>query len=68
MKISDKELASLYVQYKKRKKFYKQQQKERGSLIDLNNYLETKKRLTILKLEMNHRGLTKKQAKKISEC
>jgi len=68
MNISDKELAILYVKYKKQKKHFKQNQKERGSLIDLNNYLEIKKRLSILKIEMNNRGITKKQAKKISKC
>ncbi len=68
MKISDKELATLYIKYKKDKKIYKQRQKERGSLVDLNHYLEVKKSLSILKMEMSHRGLTKKKAKKISKC
>ena len=68
MKITDKEIATLYVKYKKQKKYYKQKQKERCSLVDLNHYLEIKKCLSILKIEMSHRGLTKKQAKKISKC
>lgn len=68
MKISDKELATLYIKYKKDKKFYKQKQKERCSLVQLNHYFEVKKCLSILKIEMSHRGLTKKKAKKLSKC
>jgi len=65
MKISDKELATLYIQYKKQKKYYKEIKKERCSLVELNHYLEIKRCLTMLKVEMSHRGLTKKQAKKM---
>lgn len=68
MNVTDKELATLYVKYKKEKKFLKEKQKDRCSLVDLNHYIEVKKYLTILKLEMSHRGLTKKQVKKMSKC
>lgn len=68
MNVTDKELATLYVKYKKEKKFFKENQKDRCSLVDLNHYLEVKKNLSILKVEMSHRGLTKKQAKKMSKC
>ena len=64
MTVTNKELADLYVKYKKEKKLYKQ--KKRQSLYHLNHYFECKKGLTIVKIEMNRRGLKKKQAKKLS--
>jgi hypothetical protein len=62
MNLTNEELAALYVKYKERKKFYK----ERQSLYDLNKYLESKKGLAVIKMEMKRRGLRKKEAKKLS--
>ena len=64
MELTNKELANLYMKYKKEKKLYKQ--KKRLSLYDLNHYFECKKALSLIKLEMHRRGLKKKQAKKLS--
>ncbi|QCR31227.1 hypothetical protein [Lysinibacillus sp. SGAir0095] len=64
MKLTDKELADLYMKYKKEKKLYKQ--KKRQSLYDLNHFFECKKALSLIKLEMHRRGLKKKHAKKLS--
>ena len=62
MKITDKEIAELYIKYKQQLKYFKQRQ----SLYDLNKYIETKKCLSIIKMEMKRRGLKKKEAKKLS--
>jgi len=64
MSLSDKELANLYMKYKKEKKLYKQ--KRRHSIYDLNHFFECKKALSLIKFEMQQRGLKKKQAKKLS--
>lgn len=64
MNLTDKELANLYMKYKKEKKLYKQ--KKRQSLYDLNHFFECKKALSLIKLEMHRRGLKKKRAKKLS--
>lgn len=61
MELTNKELADLYIKYKKKIKFYKQKQ----SLYDLDKYLKSKKCLTIVKIEMKKRGLKKKEAKKL---
>lgn len=61
MALTDKELATLYLKYQKEKKLYK----NKTSLYDLNKYLEIKKGLSLIKMEMHKRGLNKKQAKKI---
>ncbi|KGR77115.1 hypothetical protein CD33_04220 [Ureibacillus sinduriensis BLB-1 = JCM 15800] len=63
MNLTDKELAHLYMKYKKEKKLYKQ--KKRQSLYDLNHFFECKKALSLIKLEMHRRGLKKKRAKKL---
>ena len=52
----------MYVTYKQQLKHFKQGQ----SLYDLNKYIESKKCLSVIKMEMNKRGLKKKEAKKIS--
>ena len=62
MGITNKELADMYFKYKQQLKHFKQGQ----SLYDLNKYIESKKCLSIIKMEMNKRGLKKKEAKKIS--
>ncbi|RHW40144.1 hypothetical protein D1B33_04675 [Lysinibacillus yapensis] len=64
MELTNKELATLYVKYKKQKKYYKKRQ--RVSIYDLNHFFECKKCLDLVKLEMQRRGLKKKQAKKLS--
>lgn len=61
MALSDKELAAMYLKYHKEKKLYK----DRTSLYDLNKYLELKKALALIKMEMYKRGLNKKEAKKL---
>jgi hypothetical protein len=61
MEITNQELASMYTKYKKQLKDYKQRQ----SLYDLNKYLESKKYLSIIKMEMKRRGLKKEEAKKL---
>ena len=61
MKITDKEIAELYIKYEQQLKYFKQRQ----SLYDLNKYIETKKYLSIIKMEMKRRGLKKKAAKKL---
>ena len=62
MEITNKEIAELYIKYKQQRKYFKQRQ----SLYDLNKYIETKKCLSIIKMEMKRRGLKKKAAKKLS--
>ena len=62
MELTNKELADMYATYKQQLKYFKQGQ----SLYDLNKYIESKKCLSIIKMEMNKRGLKKKEAKKIS--
>ena len=62
MEITNKELADLYVKYKHQLKYFK----ERQSFYDLNKYIESKKCLSLVKIEMKKRGLKKKEAKKIS--
>ncbi len=61
MKLTNQELAYLYMKYKQHRKYYKHRQ----SLYDLNKYLESKKYLSIVKMEMKKRGLKKKEAKKL---
>ena len=63
MELTNKELADLYIKYKQQLKYYKQKQ----SLYDLDKYLESKKCLTIVKIEMKKRGLKIKKAKKLSD-
>ena len=62
MELTNKELSDMYIKYKQQLKYYKQRQ----SLYDLNKYLESKKCLSIVKIEMKKRGLKKKEAKKLS--
>ena len=62
MKLTNQELATMYIKYKKQLKYFKQRQ----SLYDLNKYIESKKCLSIIKMEMKKRGLKKKEAKKLS--
>ena len=62
MKLTNQELATMYIKYKKQLKYYKQRQ----SIYDLNKYIESKKRLSLIKMEMKKRGLKKKEAKKLS--
>ena len=62
MKITNKEVAELYIKYKQQLEYFKQRQ----SLYDLNQYIEAKKCLSIIKMEMKRRGLKKKVAKKLS--
>jgi hypothetical protein len=62
MEITNKEVAELYMKYKQQLKYFKQRQ----SFYDLNKYIETKKCLSIIKIEMKRRGLKKKTAKKLS--
>ncbi len=62
MKLTNQELAFLYIKYKQQLKYYKQRQ----SLYDLNKYVESKKSLSIVKMEMKKRGLKKKEAKRLS--
>jgi hypothetical protein len=62
MELSNKELADMYIQYKQQLKYFKQ----RKSFYDLNMYMESKKCLSIIKIEMKKRGLKKKEAKKLS--
>ena len=62
MELKNKELADKYIKYKQQLKYYKQRQ----SLYDLNEYFESKKCLSIVKIEMKKRGLKKKEAKKLS--
>ena len=57
MKLTNQELASLYIKYKQQLKYYKQRQ----SLYDLNKYVVSKKSLSIVKMEMKKRGLKKKE-------
>lgn len=52
----------MYIQYKQELKYYKKRQ----SFYDLNKYMESKKYLSIIKMEMKKRGLKKKKAKKLS--
>ena len=59
MELTNKELADMYMKYKQQVKYYKQGQ----SFYDLNKYLENKKYLSIIKMEMHKRGLKKKEAK-----
>lgn len=62
MEITNKEVAELYIKYKQQLKYFKKRQ----SLYDLNKYIETKKYLSIIKMEMKRRGLKKKEAKRLS--
>ena len=62
MRLTNQELASMYIKYKKQLKYFKQRQ----SFYDLNKYIESKKRLSIIKMEMKKRGLKKKEAKRLS--
>jgi hypothetical protein len=62
MKLTNQELASMYIKYKKQLKYFKHRQ----SFYDLNKYIESKKCLSIIKMEMKKRGLKKKEAKKLS--
>ena len=52
----------MYFKYKQQLNYYKQRQ----SFYDLNKYVEKKKCLSIIKMEMKKRGLMKKEAKKLS--
>ena len=61
MELTNKELADMYIKYKQQVKYYNQSQ----SFYDLNKYLESKKYLSIVKMEMHKRGLKKKEAKKL---
>ena len=61
MKLTNEELAYMYIQYKQQLKYFKQRQ----SFYDLNKYIESKKCLSIVKMEMKKRGLKKKEAKKL---
>ena len=61
MELTNKELADMYIKYKQQVKYYNQSQ----SFYDLNKYLESKKYLSIIKMEMHKRGLKKKEAKKL---
>lgn len=61
MKLTNQELAYLYMKYKQQRKYYKHRQ----SLWDLNKYVESKKYLSVVKMEMKKRGLKKKEAKKL---
>ena len=61
MELTNKELADMYIKYKQQVKYYNQSQ----SFYDLNKYLERKKYLSIIKMEMHKRGLKKKEAKKL---
>ncbi len=63
MALTNKELADMYIKYKKQQKHFKQRQ----SFYDLNKYIESKKCLSIVKMEMKKRGLKKKEAKKLSD-
>ena len=60
--LTNNELAYLYVTYKRQKKYFKQKQ----SFYDLNKYIESKRCLSKVKMEMKKRGMKKKTAKKIS--
>jgi hypothetical protein len=62
MKLTNQELATMYIKYKKQLEYYKQRQ----SIYDLNKYIESKKRLSLIKMEMKKRGLKKKEAKELS--
>ncbi len=48
MALTNKELADMYIKYKQQRKYFKQRQ----SFYDLNKYIESKKNLSIIKLEM----------------
>ena len=61
MELTNEELAYMYIQYKQQLKYFKQRQ----SFYDLNKYIESKKCLSIVKMEMKKRGLKKKEAKKL---
>jgi hypothetical protein len=62
MKLTNKELADMYIKYKRQLKYFKNRQ----SFYDLNKYIESKECLSIVKVEMGKRGLKKKEAKKLS--
>ena len=59
--ITNEKLAYLYITYKRQLQIHKQRQ----SFYDLNKCLEMKKHLSIVKQEMQRRGLKKKVAKKL---
>ncbi|MFC0274974.1 hypothetical protein ACFFIX_27110 [Metabacillus herbersteinensis] len=60
--LTNKELAKLYVEYKQKIKL----PKKRKSFYNLNKCIEIKKYLSLIKWEMEERGLKKKEAKKLS--
>ena len=62
MKLNNQELAYLYMKYKQQRKYFKHRQ----SFYDFNKYVESKKYLSVVKMEMKKRGLKKKEAKKLS--
>ncbi|MCQ6282878.1 hypothetical protein [Bacillus sp. EB600] len=62
MKLTNKELAEMYIKYKQQLKYFKKRQ----LFYDLNKYIESKKCISIIKMEMKKRGLKKKEAKKLS--
>lgn len=62
MKLKNKKLLDMYINYKQELKYFKNRQ----SFYDLNKYMEIKKCLSIIKMEMKKRGLKKKDAKKLS--
>ena len=61
MALTNKELADMYIKFKQQLNYYKQRQ----SFYDLNKYIESKKCLSIIKMEMKKRGLKKKRGKEI---
>lgn len=63
MALTNQELANLYVKYKQQLKYHKQ----RDSFYDLNKYIESKKCLSLLKMEMKKRGLKKKAVNKLGK-
>lgn len=63
MELTNKKLADMYIEYKQQLKYFKNGQ----SFYDLNKYIEIKKSISIIKMEMKKRGLKKKKAKKLSK-
>lgn len=61
MTVTDVQLAELFMVYRKRKKAYEELQS--SSLTNVNAYLTCKRNLQLVKLEMERRGLTKKEMK-----
>jgi hypothetical protein len=62
MRLTNRELAGMYFNYKHQMKIYKQRQQ---SLYNLNKYLEIKESLSLVKMEMKKRGIKKQEAKKL---